>query len=276
MMSRIKLLLVAALLMLTQGAYAETASIFDAIYTGNTAQVEKMLASGTDPNARFKKAGSPMDNITPLLLAVGVKQLPSVKLLLAKGADVNAAINADEKVTPLQLAVTMQEVATVEYLVAHGANVNAQNKHGDTALNLATFPYHPVDHPNTAITKILIANGADVNLGNIEGTVPINSIKHMEEEERANAEWLKKQEALAREEAEKKRVADGGKHRYGDNAYLCTNRSFTNICDETIEVTIKPNQICTGGTFRVLPGATISVSLDCKGLASWTAIYTGE
>eukprot|EP00056_Hartaetosiga_gracilis_P006387 m.96273 g.96273 ORF g.96273 m.96273 type:complete len:65 (+) comp12459_c0_seq13:1161-1355(+) len=47
-------------------------------------------------------------------------------MLLAKGADVNAADNSN--VTPLATAVSNGHVNIVKQLIANGANVNAQTK----------------------------------------------------------------------------------------------------------------------------------------------------
>lgn len=78
----------------------------------------------------------------------------------------------------------------------------------------------------------------------------------MEEEAHLRTEWLKKQ-GMVRKKAEEKRAAVSEKHRYGENAYLYTNRSFSNSCDETIEVTVNRNQICEGGTFTLRPGRVL-------------------
>jgi ankyrin repeat protein len=225
-----------------------------------------MLTSGTDPNIRNNAPGTDFDNLTALLYAIALEQPECAKLIVEKGADVNAT-NGPVGISPLHVAVMVNSPSMVEYLIAHGANLNAKNSNGDTPLHFANFPGHAFPE----ISNLLIAKGADVNIPDKEGITP----KYWMEEARLNAEFKKQQEA-ARQETERKQDAASGKHRYGENAYMCISRAFINTCNATVEVTVNRNQFCNGGTFRVPSGGIISISQECKGFATFAAIYLGD
>jgi ankyrin repeat protein len=63
--------------------------------------------------------------------------IEAIKLLLASGADINAANDSGD--TPLHVAVTGRgSEAIVRCLIERGANLKAQNKRGQTPLAVAT------------------------------------------------------------------------------------------------------------------------------------------
>jgi ankyrin repeat protein len=89
------------------------------------------------------------ENTTPLMVAAGLSEglnysltlpdqgkiLEAVKLLIAMGADVNAASDIGE--TALHGAAYVGADKVVQLLVEKGANVNAENKYGQTPLSIA-------------------------------------------------------------------------------------------------------------------------------------------
>ena len=72
---------------------------------------------------------------TPLQSAVAGGQRAVAKLLLARGAKVNAPL--PEGSVPLHLAVTVGDVEVVQLLLANGADVNVRNQAGRTPLAVA-------------------------------------------------------------------------------------------------------------------------------------------
>jgi ankyrin repeat protein len=62
------------------------------------------------------------------------------KLLLENGAPADARML--QKLTPLHLAVIEGQVDTAKLLVAKGADVNAKDEDGETALTKATAAQH--------------------------------------------------------------------------------------------------------------------------------------
>ncbi len=132
-----------------------TAAIF-----GNLGEIESILAEKPElVNAKDD------DGYTPLQLAITIfgKQ-EAVKLLIAKGADVNAKNNG---ATPLHLTLTkLGDKEMVELLVANGADVNVkEDTMGATPLHFAA------DKGHKDIVEFLISKGADINAkDNIGGT----------------------------------------------------------------------------------------------------------
>lgn len=66
-----------------------------------------------------------------------------VKLLIERGAEINAKNKEDVKLTKL--------------LLEHGANVNVENERGETPL------YHAIENDDVELAKLLLEYGADVN-----------------------------------------------------------------------------------------------------------------
>lgn len=88
----------------------------------------KLLTKGTEVNARDKKG------YTPLYCAVFTKSLENVKLLIRRGAEVNATQYVSG-CTPLYSACKIgARVAIIKELVKAGAEVNQLNKYGATPM----------------------------------------------------------------------------------------------------------------------------------------------
>ena len=126
--------------LLAQGADANVKSnvgvpvLLVAIRRESAPIVEALLKSGADPNVRDVDT-----DLTPLLEAIG--RVDIVKLLLAAGADVNAASRKEydllRGMTPLMLAALDGSEDLVQLLLDKGADVNAKAPDGATALALA-------------------------------------------------------------------------------------------------------------------------------------------
>jgi ankyrin repeat protein len=98
--------------------------------------------------------------------------LPEVKRLLAKGADVNAKDKFGR--TALISAAGNNQQETVKLLLAKGADVNAKDMNGNTAFIAASFYGHP------EVVKLLLAKGADVNAKDIRGNTALRFAKSQE------------------------------------------------------------------------------------------------
>ena len=83
-----------------------------------------------------------------------------VKVLLEKGADVNAKNDKDDTALMLLTAKEVTDIEIVKWLLEAGADVNAKNQYGNTALIWAT------KNGYTEIVELLLEYGADVSIKN--------------------------------------------------------------------------------------------------------------
>jgi uncharacterized protein len=145
----LRVLSVAVVLIASASAVASE-PLFDAVKAGDTASVERLLASGAEVDSRDR------DQATPLIAASLSDQPAVAELLLSKGADVMAR-NAGG-FTPLHAAAYSGSVRIAELLLGKGAVLeDAANKAGVTPLMVA------VEENRVAMLELLIARGADVS-----------------------------------------------------------------------------------------------------------------
>jgi len=103
---------------------------------GNTEMVRLLIAKGADVNVHAR------DGSTALFYAADANrttlkdQTELVQLLLQRGAEPNAARELDGA-TPIMAAAKNINAAAIRELVAHGAKVDVEGKSGITALTLA-------------------------------------------------------------------------------------------------------------------------------------------
>lgn len=93
--------------------------------------------------------------VPPLIWAVDLGRTETVRALLEKGADVNAA--RKDGVTALMIAASADDRATVRYLLEKGAKVNAKDDVQWTPLFSAAFA------GRTDVVRTLLDNGANIN-----------------------------------------------------------------------------------------------------------------
>ncbi len=121
---------------------------YSAIRNNDLARLQVLVRDGADVNARDKRGE------TPLMYAATVGSLDAMKLLIAKGADVNAQTTTSGA-TALIWSAT--DLAKVKLLVEHGANVNTATERGRTALLIAAMSDNSAD-----IIRFLLEKGADI------------------------------------------------------------------------------------------------------------------
>ena len=124
--------------------------LYAAIRSGDVAKVSALLASSADVNAKERRGGA-----TPLMLAAAFGSLDTMRMLIDKGADVNARSAGDA--TALMWAVN--DIDKVRLLIDKGADVNAVSSLGRSALFLAAMSERSAE-----IVRLLVARGADVRL----------------------------------------------------------------------------------------------------------------
>lgn len=99
-----------------------------------------------------------------LFAAVAEENLPAIRALLKKGADINAR-TIEAGLTPLMIAVKMNRTNSIRYLLMKGAKVNLQNKEGRTALHYAAI------NDLLKVFELLIQSGAKINLKDKDGKI---------------------------------------------------------------------------------------------------------
>lgn len=92
--------------------------------------------------------------------------LPVIHALLDAGANVNEG-EGDVGETPLMMAVNTDNLEIVRLLIRRGAKVNAVGKRGGTALVLALLAPH--DKDRSGIVKLLLDSGADATARDPDG-----------------------------------------------------------------------------------------------------------
>jgi len=137
-----------AKLLIDRGARLD---IFEAAATGTQDRVEQLLQK--DPAVLNAYSA---DGWTPLHLAVFFGRVNIVHLLLARGADINAVSNNEQKLAPLHSALANPNNAAVaQLLIDCRANLTVRQSSGLTPLHYAAA------NGLEAIVKNLIDRGVD-------------------------------------------------------------------------------------------------------------------
>ncbi|HEX4595627.1 MAG TPA: ankyrin repeat domain-containing protein [Bryobacteraceae bacterium] len=129
-----------------------TTALHWAAYRDDLDMVKLLLAAGANVQAATREGA-----ITPLLMACQNGNAAMIETLLKAGADANAV--KTNGTTPLMMAAASGSAEAVSALLRHRANVNAkESAHGQTALMFAAALNR------AAAIKVLMANGADAGI----------------------------------------------------------------------------------------------------------------
>lgn len=97
--------------------------------------------------------------------------LELVKLLLSRGARIDAEANTKYRNTPLQVAMLTKQEAVARYLVEAGADVNHKQWEGGTVLMDAAR------QGNIELARFFLSHGAEVNARSLRGDTAIDEAK---------------------------------------------------------------------------------------------------
>src|SRR5258706_2220125 len=128
-----------------------TLAIFAAAILGRTEEIEHLLAGN-----RSLVSALSTDGWTPLHLAAFFGQSESARLLLNKGAAVNARSTNAMQNMPLHAAAAGRHGDIAKLLLDHGASANARQHGGWTPLHAAA------QNGDLEMARALLASGADV------------------------------------------------------------------------------------------------------------------
>jgi ankyrin repeat protein len=154
-----------------------------------------LLSHGADVNARIQKPPPRfgfslfktglLSGATPFYLATVTADLPTMRLLLANGAD--PAIAAKDNTTPLIMAAGLgrveqetrvteaREIEAVRLLLRLGADINEANSAGNTPLHAATMA------GLENLVEFLADHGAALNARNKIGETPLKQARGFED-----------------------------------------------------------------------------------------------
>ena len=141
-------------------------ALLTAATKGQLDVVKLLINKGADINARGKS------DKTALTVAASAGRWDMVKYLVEKGADINATGENDK--TALMVAANAGRWDMVKYLVEKGANVNTTGENDKTALMVAA------DKGQLDVVRFLVEKGADVNAKNQNGKTALMITSHPE------------------------------------------------------------------------------------------------
>lgn len=149
--------------------------VFDAASVGRTDRVAALL----DADPSLLNAYS-RDGFFPLGLAAFFGHADTVRLLLARGADVAQAAKNPMRIQAIHAAVAGPSPEAVKMIVEAGAPINAKQDKGWTAL------HEVVNKKDVEMARYFLAHGADPKQQNDEGKSAIGLAA-----EQGNADLLK-------------------------------------------------------------------------------------
>lgn len=134
--------------------------LYAAIRANDLPGLKTLLASGISPNTADSR------QITPLMAAAEAGSVEAMRLLIARGADVNA----QNAVGSTALMWSVSDARKVRLLLDHGADVNHAARSGRTALMVAAFT-----DPSAEVVRMLLAKGADVKAADKRDWTALNA-----------------------------------------------------------------------------------------------------
>jgi ankyrin repeat protein len=137
-------------------------SVFEAAAFGSVERLRAILDADPTETAHVSD-----DGFTALHLAVFGGQEDAARLLLERGADVNALSTAAfARVPPLGTAAFVRSTRLARLLLDAGADVNGQGEGGFTALHAAAL------NGDEDLIELLLERGADPSVSNGQGKCP--------------------------------------------------------------------------------------------------------
>ncbi len=143
-----KFVFVLSMVILTTAVFADSMDLFSYIQKND---IEKLNSSITKSNVNTKKSG-----LTPLMYANQVKNLDAVKVLVSKGADLEAKGSKTQTTVFIQ-AAEQGNIEIMKYLFEKKADIEAIDVDGGTAFDCAAY------EGKVESLKYLVSINANIN-----------------------------------------------------------------------------------------------------------------
>jgi glyoxylase-like metal-dependent hydrolase (beta-lactamase superfamily II) len=154
------IVLTVPVLVLAFAGLTAAGEIHEAISAGDPGKVEAILTVDPDQISARNDALS-----TPLHVAVSDSQVDIARLLISKGADINAGDSDNSR--PIHLAAIDGKHELVEILLEAGADLGVEEDYGNSPLTYAIFG------GGIEIVNLLLDRGADPHQTNTQGQIPL-------------------------------------------------------------------------------------------------------
>ncbi len=145
---------------------SEITSLHWAVINNDIAMTKLLIDKGANVNAKSKHHTYDEWDWTPLHLSFSIEL---VKLLIYNGAEINS--HTDRDLTPLHWAIIKGKVKIAKFLIEKGADVKTRTKGGSTPLHAAVVRGY------TEIARFLIQKGVDMNAKNHKGQTALDLAK---------------------------------------------------------------------------------------------------
>ena len=131
--------------------------LFEAAALGRADRLKERIGEGEAIDSRSA------DGFTALHFACFFGQPECARVLIEKGAAVDAVADNPMKVMPLHSAASARNLEAARLLLEHGAPVDARQQAGWTAIHAAA------QNGDRAMVELLLRHGADARMANDEG-----------------------------------------------------------------------------------------------------------
>jgi ankyrin repeat protein len=152
-------------------------SFAEACALGDLALVQRMLEA--DPDALHVRTG---DGHVPLGLAIFFRHPDVARLLIERGADVNAVAGNAQRVAPVHAAAAACDHATMRLLLERGADPNAHQQSDFTPMHGAA------SRGDVEMARLLMEHGAERDPKSADGQTPADAARGHGHEE--FAAWI--------------------------------------------------------------------------------------
>jgi ankyrin repeat protein len=158
---------------------------------GDPAIVALLLEKGANPNAYYAS-----DRYSPLACAARVKNIESLRLMLAHGGDASRVCSLGQNVLHIALASTSAECC--RELLAHGADPCGRSRINDeTPMHVvAKFAFHDDGPEHVKILDLLLEAGASLHVKDDGGFTPGKLARRYERASKEMLEWFSQHETV--------------------------------------------------------------------------------